>query len=132
MKTNTLMFALGDYAAGGATGAATALAVHAVIGPHVDLSLAMLLGMAVGMVVHVPIGLLFSPMLGMFHVMVPGTLIGMYGGMMFAMRDAMQHGQAAHTVGVGVVFGVLVTAGVHLYDRTLTGGAPATLASGGA
>jgi hypothetical protein len=132
MNMRNVLFAVGDYVAGGATGAATAVAVRTVIGPDVDLALAMLLGMVVGMVVHLPIGLILSPVLGMFHVMVPGTLIGMYGGMLFAMRDVMQQGQPAQAVEVGVVFGVLVTAGVHLYDRTLTGGAPAPSDSGGA
>ena len=85
-----------------------------------------------GMLVHLPVGLVFSALLGMFHVMVPGTLVGMYGGMMFAMCDVMGHGQATHGLGVGAAFGILMTAGVHLYDRALTGGAPAPARSGGA
>jgi hypothetical protein len=121
MNMRHVLFSVGDYCAGGVTGAATAAAVRVVIGPEVDLALAMVLGMALGMVVHLPIGLILSPLLGMFHVMVPGTIIGMYGGMLFAMRDVMQQGSPGHAIEVGAVFGLLVTAGVQLYDQALTG-----------
>jgi hypothetical protein len=131
MNTRHVLFGVGDYFAGGVTGAATAVAVRAVIGPDVDLALAMLLGMGLGMLVHLPIGLVLSPVLGMFHVMVPGTVIGMYGGMLFAMRDVMQQGSTGQAIEVGVAFGLLVTAGVRLYDRALTGGLAARSDRGG-
>src|SRR4029450_2568101 len=51
---------------------------------------AMLIGMVAGTAIHVTIGVAMSPLLGMVHCMVPGGLIGMYGGMLFAMRDVMQ------------------------------------------
>jgi len=67
----------------------------------------------------------------MFHVMVPGAVIGMYGGMLFAMRDVMQQGSTGQAIEVGVAFGLLVTAGVRLYDRALTGGRAARSDRGG-
>ncbi len=116
-----IAFAVGDYAAGGATGILTAVAVRAVVGPETDMVIAMLLGTVVGMAVHLPLGLLLSPLLGTFHVMVPGSLIGMYGGMLFAMRDSMQphYGSAAGSITVGATFGLAVTLGLRLYDRAL-------------
>jgi hypothetical protein len=131
MNTRHILFGMGDYFAGAVTGAATAAIVRALISPDVDLALAMVFGMGLGMLVHLPIGLVFSPVLGMFHVMVPGTLIGMYGGMLFAMRDVMQQGTWGHAIGVGAAFGVLVTAGVQLYDRALTGAVGASSDVGG-
>lgn len=114
-------FAIGDYLAGGLTGATTAAAVRAVISPDLDMVIAMLVGMAAGTVVHLLIGLVASPLLGLFHCMVPGGLIGMYGGMLFAMRDAMQHhpGSLGRAMVVGIVFGAVVTGAVRLYDRAL-------------
>ncbi len=84
---------------------------------------AMLMGMAAGMAVHLALAVLLSPVLGSFHVMVPGSLIGMYGGMLFAMRDTMQHpsGTTTHAIMVGVAFGLIVTAGIRLYDRAVRG-----------
>jgi hypothetical protein len=79
----------------------------------------MLLGVGVGTLTHLAVGTLLSPLLGMFHVMVPGSLIGMYGGMLFAMRDAMQAVSATHAIGVGVLFGIILTATARLYDRAL-------------
>ncbi len=123
-----ILFVLGDYAAGALVGGATAAAIHVSISPDLDMVVAMLLGMGIGMLVHLAIGLLLSPLLGMFYVMIPGSLIGMYGGMFFAMRDTMQHpaGTASHAVVVGVAFGLIVTAGVRLYDRVLRGPTPAS------
>ncbi len=120
MTENTL-FAIGDYVAGGLVGAATAAAVRTILSPETDMAIAMLFGMAIGMAVHLILSLLLSPVLGTFHIMVPGSLIGMYGGMLFAMRDTMQAhvGSARAAIEVGVVFGVIVTAGVRLYDRAL-------------
>lgn len=120
-KGTSLLFAVGDYVAGGVMGAVTAAAVHASIYPDLDLVLAMLLGMGIGMLTHLAIGLMLSPVLGLFHLMVPGSLIGMYGGMFFAMRDVMQGSSLGQTVGIGAAFGLLVTAGVRFYDRALRG-----------
>ncbi len=124
----TLFFVLGDYAAGALVGGATAAAIRAVISPELDMVLAMLLGMGIGMLIHLVIAVVLSPLLGMFHVMVPASLIGMYGGMLFAMRDTMQHASRTTTdaILVGVGFGLVVTAAVQLYDRTLHGAAQAS------
>lgn len=118
---HSLLFVLGDYAAGVLTGAATATVVRAVVWPGFDLALAMLLGVGIGTFTHLAVATLLSPLLGVFHVMVPGSLIGMYGGMLFAMRDAMQPVSSTHAIGVGVLFGVVLTATVRLYDRALRG-----------
>lgn len=114
---------VGDYLAGGFIGAATAAAVRATVNPETDMVLAMLIGMALGMVVHLVLGLVLSPILDPFHVMVPGSLIGMYGGMLFAMRDTMQAhaGSLNDAILVGAAFGLVVVAGVQLYDRALRG-----------
>ena len=118
-----LAFAFGDYVAGGMVGVLTAFAVHLLIGPMMDTVLAMLLGMALGMVVHLILGVLLMPLLGAFHTMIPGSLIGMYGGMMFAMRETMQHPMSLrHDALVGVVFGLIVVGGVQLYDHALRAG----------
>ena len=116
-----LLFAVADYLAGAAAGAATAAAVRAVVSPDLDMVLAMLSGMGAGMIVHLALGIAFTPILGLFHFMVPGGLIGMYGGMLFAMRDTMQHhpGSLGRAILVGVVFGAAMAAGVRLYDRAL-------------
>jgi hypothetical protein len=52
---------------------------------------------------------------------VPGSLIGMYGGMLFAMRDSMeqQPSSPTHVILVGIIFGLVIIAGVRLYDRAL-------------
>ncbi len=52
---------IGDYAAGGAVGAATALAVRAVVRPGFDVVLAMLAGMAIGVLIHLLAALFLSP-----------------------------------------------------------------------
>ncbi len=132
MKTNHMsdtLFAIGDYCAGGTIGAATAAAVRLVVRPETDMVLAMLIGMAAGMLVHLVLGLLLAPVLGAFHVMVPASLIGMYGGMLFAMRDTMQQHTAAlgPVLGIGAAFGIIVTAAVRVYDRVLRVGVGATL-----
>ena len=127
METNPVheprrvLFAIGDYVAGAITGAATAAVVRAVVSPDLDMVLAMLIGMGVGMIVHFAVGIVFSPILGLFHFMVPAGLIGMYGGMLFAMRDTMQHhpGSLGRAILVGVVFGAAMAAGIRLYDRVL-------------
>ena len=120
-RAHEILFGIGDYLAGGATGAATALVVRATVSPTLDMVLAMLIGMIVGMVVHVVMGAVLSPLLGFFHLMVPGSLIGMYGGMAFAMRDTMQHppGSLSQAIWVGIIFGFAVVAMVRLYNRAL-------------
>lgn len=52
--------------------------------------------------------------------MIPGRLIGMYGGMLFAMRDSMQHGTShVQAVVIGALFGLAVSAAVRVYDHAL-------------
>lgn len=119
-RLHALLFAAGDYVAAGLMGTVTAAAVRLLINPGFDLALAMLLGAGIGTLVHLVIGALVSPLLGFFHVMVPASLIGMYGGMLFAMRDAMQPGSLGHAVAVGAAFGLIVMAIVQFYDYALT------------
>ena len=119
-RLHALLFAAGDYVAAGLMGTVTAAAVRLLIGPGSDLALAMLLGIGIGTLVHLAIGALISPLLGFFHVMVPASLIGMYGGMLFAMRDAMQPVSLGHAVAVGAAFGVIMMAIVQFYDYALT------------
>jgi len=118
-----MIFTIGDYLAGMLVGAATALSVRMVVWPGMDMVLAMIIGMALGMLVHLVLGLALGPLIGMFEAMIPASLIGMYGGMFFGMRDSMAAGsrtlQAA--LAVGAIFGAIVVAGVHFYDRTLRG-----------
>ncbi len=122
-STPSLLFPLGDYLAGMLTGVLVAGAVRSLVGPGFDMVLAMVLGMVVGMGIHLGLGLLLGPLLGMFQTMVPGAWIGMYGGMLFAMRDSMGAGSPTWTkaLGVGALFGAIAVAGVHLYDRVLRG-----------
>ncbi len=118
-----LYFRIGDYLAGALTGGITALAVRMLVGPQWDMVLAMLVGMAAGMSVHLILLLVLVPLFGDFEVMMPGALIGMYGGMLFGMRDSMQ--QAYVSLGlacaVGVLWGVLVVSAVRWLDHQLKG-----------
>ena len=116
-----MWFVIGDYVAGAVVGAGTALAVHAIVQPGMDMVIAMLLGMAIGMVLHLVLGFILAPFLGMFQTMMPASLIGMYGGMAFGMRDSMGAGSTEWSSAalVGVVFGMVVVAAVHVYDRAL-------------
>lgn len=116
-------FVIGDYIGGIFTGVLVAWAVRLVVSPGVDMVLAMILGMAVGMLLHLGIGFFLAPLLGMFQTMVPGSMIGMYGGMLFAMRDSMGAGSRSlhEALFVGALFGALVVAGFHIYDRVLQG-----------
>jgi hypothetical protein len=122
-NTQHALFQIGDYCGGAACGGLTAVAVRAVVTPEWDMVVAMLMGMVVGMVVHIVVGLALSPLLGMLHVMVPGSLIGMYGGMFFAMRDTMQAhaGSRGSVIVVGIAFGLAVNGAVHLYDHIIRG-----------
>src|SRR5258708_22552489 len=116
-----MLFEIGDYLAGILVGVATALVVRAIVWPGMDMVIAMLLGMAVGMVLHLALGLVLSPVLGMFETMMPASLIGMYGGMLFAMRDSMAAGSATHGAAalVGTSFRGIVMLGVQVHVREL-------------
>jgi hypothetical protein len=118
-----MLFAIGDYLAGILIGIVTALLVRAVVSPGMDMVIAMLLGMALGMAVHLVLGLILSPLLGIFETMMPASLIGMYGGGLFAMRDSMAAGSTtpAAAVAVGAIFGAIVVLGIKVYDRALRG-----------
>lgn len=114
-----LLLRVGDYVAGAATAVLTAVAVHALVETGSDMVLAMLAGMALGLVAHLLVLMAVGPFVGFFQVMAAGGLIGMYGGALFAMRDAMQATSWSRTIGVALVFGLAVVAAVDLYDRAL-------------
>jgi hypothetical protein len=59
----------------------------------------------------------------MFETMLPASVIGMYGGMLFGMRDSMAAGSHTLTAAatVGALFGALVVLGIKVYDRALRG-----------
>lgn len=113
------VYLVGDYLAGATTGVAAAVPIHAVVAPGWDMVLAMLVGAALGMLAHLVVLVLASPLVGFFQVMAPGGLIGMYGGMMFAVRDCMQVAPWSRVVGVAVLFGLLVVGTLDLYGRSL-------------
>jgi hypothetical protein len=118
-----MIFQIGDYLAGILTGVLTALAVRLILWPGVDMVIAMLIGMGLGMIIHLVIGFGLGPMLGMFQTMMPASVIGMYGGMFFGMRDSMMAGSP--TLGdaalVGAIFGAVIVAALKVYDRSLRG-----------
>ncbi|MBI3799866.1 MAG: hypothetical protein HY268_23195 [Deltaproteobacteria bacterium] len=118
-----MYFVIGDYMAGMFIGALTALGVRAAVWLGMDMVIAMLLGMVIGMAIHLVLGLVLSPWLGMFETMIPASVIGMYGGMFFGMRDAMAAGSPTLTAAatVGMLFGALVVLGIKVYDRALRG-----------
>jgi hypothetical protein len=118
-----MYFVIGDYLAGALVGVATALAVRLCIWPGTDMVVAMLLGMGIGTITHLLLGFALTPLLGMFDTMMPGSLIGMYGGMLFAMRDSMAAGSRTLTAAlvVGAIFGLVIVAGMKLYNRALHG-----------
>ena len=122
-QAELLPFRIGDYLAGVLTGVLTALAVRAIVGPNWDMVMAMLIGMGTGMGVHLGLLILLIPLLGAFEVMIPGGIIGMYGGMLFGMRDAMQQNiiSLSQALVVGGVFGFVVVFVIRWWDRQLQG-----------
>jgi len=113
------LYLLGEYVAGVATAVLTALPIHAVVDPDWDMVVAMIAGTVLGSGAHLLVLALLGPLVGFFHVMAPGALIGMYGGMLFGMRDSMQAASWSRTLAVAVGLGALVVAAVQLYDRAL-------------
>jgi hypothetical protein len=75
------------------------------------------------MILHLVLGFMLSPLLGMFETMMPGSVIGMYGGMLFGMRDAMAAGSRtlAAVILVGASFGLVIVLCLKIYDRVLRG-----------
>lgn len=122
MRPGSWRYAAGEYAAGLATALLTAAGIHAVVETGADMVLGMLAGSALGLAAHAAVMLALGPAVGFFQVMVPGALIGMYGGMLFGMRDSMQHASWSRALAVAALFGALVVAGVRLYDRVLRSG----------
>lgn len=122
-QTELLSFRLGDYLAGILTGVLTALVVRLIVGPNWDMVIAMLAGMAAGMGVHLSLLVLLIPLLGAFEVMIPGGIIGMYGGMLFGMRDAMQQNIISlnEALAVGGLFGFVVVFVIRWWNRQLQG-----------
>ncbi len=118
-QTLRAVFLAGDCAAGALTGVATTLAVRALVSPGWDMVAAMMLGMFAGTGVHLLLGVALSPLLGMFETMVPGTFIGMYGGMLFAMRDSMQVVPLGTALWVGAIFGIVVVLAVDFWNTQL-------------
>lgn len=118
-----MFFVIGDYLAGMLIGAATGLSVRAAVWPGMDMVIAMMLGMAIGMIVHLVLALALSPLFGMFETMIPASVIGMYGGMFFGMRDSMAAGSPtlAGVSLVGAFFGAVVVVALHFYDWVLRG-----------
>jgi len=113
------LYLLGEYVAGIVTAVLTALPIHAVVDPDWDMVVAMIAGTVLGSAAHLLVLALLGPLVGFFHVMAPGALIGMYGGMLFGMRDSMQAASWSRTLAVAVGLGILVVAAVQLYDRVL-------------
>jgi hypothetical protein len=62
-----MLFSIGDYLAGMAVGAATALTVRMVVWPGMDMVIAMIMGMTLGMLIHIVLGLVMAPLIGMFQ-----------------------------------------------------------------
>jgi hypothetical protein len=118
-----MFFQIGDCLAGAVIGTATALIVRIIIAPGMDMVIAMLVGGGVGMIVSLLISFLLSPLLGIVETMVPGSLTGMYGGMLFAMRDSMAAGSRTMTAAlvVGAIFGIAVTVVMKFYNHVLRG-----------
>jgi hypothetical protein len=118
-----MLLQIGDYLAGAMIGVATALIVRIIIWSGMDMVIAMLVGAGIGMIVSLLISFMLSPLLGIVETMVPGSLTGMYGGMLFAMRDSMAAGSRTMTaaLAVGAIFGIVVTVTIKLYNHALRG-----------
>jgi hypothetical protein len=118
-----MLYQIGDHLAGAAIGAATALIVRLIVWPGMDMVIAMLLGIGLGMIVSLLLGYALSPVLGVVDTMIPGSLTGMYGGMLFAMRDSMAAGSRTMpaAIMVGAVFGVATTVAMKFYNHALRG-----------
>lgn len=109
-----MLFQIGDCLAAAIIGVATALIVRGTISPGMDMVIAMLIGMGVGTAVSLLIGYMLAPLLGIIDTMVPNSLTGMYGGMLFAMRDLMAAGSRAMiaAIAVGAIFGGVVAVAI--------------------
>ena len=112
-------YLLGEYAAGVATAVATAVPIHALVDRDWDMVVAMLAGMVLGSIAHVLVLGILGPLVGFFHVMAPGALIGMYGGMLFGMRDSMQAASWSQVMAVAAAIGIAMVVGIQLYDRAV-------------
>ena len=119
------LYLLGEYVAGVATAVLTALPIHVLVDRDWDMVVAMIAGTVLGIAAHLLVLGLLGPLVGLFHVMAPSALIGMYGGMLFAMRDSMQAASWSRTLAVAVGLGILVVAAVQLYDQALRAGSKA-------
>jgi hypothetical protein len=118
-RSVALAYGAGEYAAGVATAVLAAAPTHALVGRDWDMVVAMALGMLFGTGAHLLVTGVLGPVVGFFHVMAPGALIGMYGGMLFGMRDSMQPTSWSHALAVAVGFGAVAVAAVQIYDRAL-------------
>ena len=118
-----MLFQIGDYLAGAIIGVVTAGIVRGIVWPGMDMVIAMLVGGGLGIIVSLVMGFMLSPLLGIVETMVPGSLTGMYGGMLFAMRDSMAAGSRTWTAAltVGAVFGIVVTFAIKIYNHVLRG-----------
>lgn len=118
-----MLFQIGDYLVGMLTGVLTALAVRLVLPMGTDMVIAMIVGMGLGMIIHLFIGFGLGPFLGMFQTMMPASVIGMYGGMFFGMRDSMMAGSPTWGTCAltGAIFGAVAVAALKVYDRSLRG-----------
>lgn len=116
-------FTAGDCLSSAGVGALTALVVKLLVSPRWDVAIAMLAGMGVGSAVHLVLGVVVAPLFGGIEAMTSAGLAGMYGGMFFAMRDAMMDEPVllGRAVWVGALFGFVVWAGVAAYNRISKG-----------
>jgi len=122
-KHATVAYTAGDLGATLAVGVATALSAHVIIGPSWHVALAMIAGMVLGMAIHLVIGVVLLPVLGGIEAMIAPGLTGMYGGMYFAMHEAMrmEHGSMLEAVRAGALLAACMFAGVWLYNRAVRG-----------
>lgn len=112
-------YLVGEYVAGIVTAVATAVPIHALVDRDWDMVVAMLAGTVLGTAAHLVVLVLLGPLVGFFHVMAPGAVVGMYAGMLFGMRDSMQAVSRSQALAVAVAVGILVVAAVQVYDRAL-------------